>query len=180
MSETKTSGKTDGNVLIIGIGNVLMGDEGIGAHVARRLQDGPLPEGVTCLDGGTGGLQLLGLMQSARRIVLVDAAVDGGRVGRVRRLRPRFSSDYPRTLTAHDIGLKDLLDVLYLLGDAPDVTLLAVSIEPLRTMSLHLSPEIEEVAPIVAAMALAAAAEPPEAAVAGRTERSRQVCTSLP
>lgn len=108
--------------LILGIGNILMGDEGVGAHVAQQLQDLPLPPGVTCEDGGTGSLSLLEPMQQARRVVLVDATVDGAPPGTVVRLQPRFSSDYPRTLTAHDIGLKDLLDALYLLGEPPEVT----------------------------------------------------------
>ncbi|MDZ7292019.1 MAG: hypothetical protein ONB44_19480 [candidate division KSB1 bacterium] len=46
----------------------------------------------------------------------------------VRRLRPRFSKDYPRTLSANGIGLKDLLDAFYLLGNPQEVILFAVSI----------------------------------------------------
>ena len=113
---------------MLGIGNVLMGDEGVGIHTVWYLQDRPLPEVVRCLDGGTGGFHLLEPMQQAKRLVLVDATVDGAPVGTVRRLTPRFSTDYPPTLTAHDIGLKDLLDAFYLLGNPPSVTLFAVSI----------------------------------------------------
>jgi hydrogenase maturation protease len=51
--------------LILGIGNVLMGDEGVGVHVARHLMNMPLPEGVACLDGGTGSFNLLEPMQRA-------------------------------------------------------------------------------------------------------------------
>jgi len=45
------------SVLILGIGNILMGDEGIGVHVVRHLEKAPLPAGVECLDGGTGGFK---------------------------------------------------------------------------------------------------------------------------
>lgn len=140
--------------LILGIGNILMGDEGVGAHVAQHLEVATLPSGVACLDGGTGGLHLLEPLRSAPRILLVDATVDGQPPGTVRRLHPRFSSDYPPTLTAHDIGLKDLLDALYLLGDPPEVTLFAVSIEPPRGLDTELSPELAALVPDLADLVL--------------------------
>jgi len=138
------------SILILGIGNVLMGDEGVGPAVVREIERGPLPEGVTCLDGGTGSFTLLGPMQEARRVVLIDATADGRPPGTISRLEPRFSSDYPTTLTAHDIGLKDLLDAMYLLGDPPPVTLYAVTIEFPQPMGLELGPEIAATIPEVA------------------------------
>lgn len=141
-------------VLILGIGNILMGDEGIGVEVVRALEKTVLPASVECLDGGTGGFVLLEPMQNAARVILIDATIDGAKTGTVRRLRPRFSTDYPRTLTAHDIGLKDLLDTFYLLGDTPDVTLFAVSIPPLQFLKTELSNELLPVVPQVAQMVL--------------------------
>jgi len=129
-------------LLVLGIGNILMGDEGVGVEVVRQVEQRPLPGDVTCLDGGTGGFHLLGVLQQARHVILVDATVDGAPVGTLRRLQPRYSADYPRTLTAHDIGLKDLLDALYLLGGAPCVTLFAVSIAPLQEMGVGVSAEL--------------------------------------
>ena len=149
-----TNHKTAG-VLILGIGNVLMGDEGVGVHVVERLQEATLPDGVECLDGGTGSFVLLEPMQQASRVILIDATVDGAPAGTVRRLRPRFSKEYPRTLTAHDIGLKDLLDAFYLLGQPADVTLFAVSIDPLQDLSVELSPEVSAIVPDVAEAVLA-------------------------
>lgn len=137
-------------VLILGIGNVLMGDEGVGVHVVRHLENMPLPEGVACLDGGTGSFTLLEPMQRAKKVILIDATIDGAPAGTVRRLTPRFSKDYPRTLTAHDIGLKDLLDAFYLLGHAPEVILFAVSIDSLQEVGTELSPEIAAVVEEVA------------------------------
>ena len=49
----------ESNILILGVGNYLMGDEGLGVHVARALQGESLPEGVDVLDGGTAGFQLM-------------------------------------------------------------------------------------------------------------------------
>ena len=77
-------------------------------------------------------------------------SADGAPPGTVRRLTPRFSSDYPPTLTAHDIGLKDLLDAAYILDDPPDVTLFAVSIALPSELGTELSDEIAAVVPDVA------------------------------
>jgi hydrogenase maturation protease len=130
---------TEKKTLVLGIGNILMGDEGVGVHVVNEVAKRELPDDVVCLDGGTGSFNLLEPMQTAERVVLIDATIDGELAGTVRVLHPRFSKDYPRTLTAHDIGLKDLIDAFYLLGDTPNVTLFAVSIEDFQDMSTDLS-----------------------------------------
>src|SRR5664280_2516519 len=143
-----------GNVLVLGIGNVLMGDEGVGVHVVRHLETVGVPEGVELLDGGTGSFLLLDPMQRARRIILIDATLDNEPPGTVRRLTPSFSSDYPRTLTAHDIGLKDLLDTFYLLGHPVDVVLFAISIASLQEIVLEVFLEIAERVPEIAQLVL--------------------------
>jgi hydrogenase maturation protease len=125
--------------LVLGLGNVLMGDEGIGVHVVRALEQHTLPEGVVCLDGGTGGFTLLEPLQRADRIVLIDAAADGNPPGTVTRTTPRFSRDYPPTLTAHDVGVKDLLDVFYMQGGEQEVVLYAITIDPRQPISMSLS-----------------------------------------
>jgi hydrogenase maturation protease len=125
--------------LVLGLGNIIMGDEGIGVHVVRALEKHTLPAGVECLDGGTGGFTLLGPLQGADRIILVDAAADGNPEGTVTRTTPRFSCDYPPTLTAHDIGVKDLLDVFYIQGGGHEVVLYAIAIDPNQPISMELS-----------------------------------------
>ena len=134
---------------MLGVGNVLMSDEGVGVQVVRELEKLPLPPNVECLDGGTGGFHLLGPLQDADRILLIDACVDGQPAGSVRRLKPRFSSDYPRTLTAHDIGLKDLLDAAYLTDRPLNVTLLAISIDPLQGVDTELRPALAKEMPAI-------------------------------
>jgi len=136
-------------VLVLGIGNLLMADEGVGVQVVRELEKMPLPPNVECMDGGTGGFHLLGPLQDADRILLIDACVDGQPVGSVRRLKPRFSSDYPRTLTAHDIGLKDLLDAAYLTDRPLNVTLFAISIDPLQGVGTELRPALANELPAI-------------------------------
>jgi hydrogenase maturation protease len=132
-----------------------MGDEGVGVHVVRALEQRSLPAGVECLDGGTGGFVLLEPLQNADRIVLIDAAADGNAIGTVTRTTPKFSRDYPPTLTAHDIGVKDLLDAFYIQGGNRDVILYAITIDPLQSISLDLSTEIKKAADEAVALILA-------------------------
>jgi hydrogenase maturation protease len=126
--------------LVLGLGNVIMGDEGIGVHVVRALGRHALPQNVICLDGGTGGFILLEPLQQADRIFLIDATADDNAVGTVTRTTPKFSRDYPPTLTAHDIGVKDLLDAFYMQGGNRDVILYAITIDPNQKISMELSP----------------------------------------
>jgi len=126
----------------MGLGNILMSDEGVGVHVLREIQKQDLSAGVECLDGGTGGFTLLGALQSADRIILIDAAADGNPIGTVTRTTPRFSRDYPPTLTAHDVGVKDLLDVFYIQGGSQNVVLYAITIDPKQPISMDMSEEI--------------------------------------
>jgi hydrogenase maturation protease len=145
-------------LLILGIGNVLMGDEGVGVHVVNEISNAGVPDEVECLDGGTGSFLLLEAMQSAEKVILIDACIDGAEAGKVRKLQPKFSKDYPKTLTAHDIGLKDLLDAFYLMGKRPpDVTLFAISIPPLNDMILDLSPAVSSAVPHIAQLVRAEA-----------------------
>lgn len=125
--------------LVLGLGNVLMGDEGIGVHVVRAIEKHTLPENVECLDGGTGGFILLEPLQNAGRVLLIDAAADGNPPGTVTRTTPQFSRDYPPTLTAHDVGVKDLLDVFYMQGGGQKVVLYAITIDPQQPISMSLS-----------------------------------------
>ncbi len=141
--------------LVLGLGNVLMGDEGIGVYVVRALEKHTLPAGVECLDGGTGGFVLLGPLQEAGRIVMIDATDDGNPPGTVTRTTPRFSKDYPHTLTAHDIGIKDLLDVFYIQGGDHEVILYAITIDPQQPIRMSLSPEGELAAEVAVASILA-------------------------
>lgn len=122
-----------------------MGDEGVGLHVVKYLQGKKeqLP-GIDIVDGGTGGFHLLEYFHNYQRVILIDATIDGQPVGTVRMLRPKYSSDYPPTLTAHDIGLKDLLDTLYLLEKQPEIVLFTISIAQLDRVTLALSPYLQE------------------------------------
>jgi hydrogenase maturation protease len=122
------SAADDKPVLVLGIGNLLLGDEGIGVHAVRKLQEEPLPARVTVVDGGTGGFHLLEYFGAFPTIILIDAASDGKPSGTVSLAQPRYASDFPRSLTAHDIGLRDMIEAAALLGPLPVMFLVTVSI----------------------------------------------------
>lgn len=133
--------------VILGIGNLLMGDEGIGIHVAKYLEEHyPLP-GIPVIDGGTGGFHLTEYFQEYQRVILIDATIDGEPPGTIKMLQPKFAKDYPPTLTAHDIGLKDLLDSLFLMNYHPQVVLFTISIRDLNDVSLEPGPAVKAAIP---------------------------------
>lgn len=139
--------------LILGVGNLLMGDEGVGITAIRRLEQNGFDEHAELVDGGTSGFHLLGLFRGRRHIILIDAATDGKPLGTVSFIQPRYASDFPPTLTAHDIGLKDLLESAALLGDLPEVDLITVSIGQLGgSLSMTLSPAVARALPEVEAL----------------------------
>jgi hydrogenase maturation protease len=130
--------------LVIGLGNPLMGDDGAGVAVIERLRDDwDLPEEVELIDGGTWGMNLLPLVESARRLILVDAIRSGMAPGTLtvleRRELPRYFS---LKLSPHQIDLREVLALAELRGALPD-ELVAVGIEPERVeMEMSLSPRV--------------------------------------
>lgn len=131
------------STLILGVGNLLMGDEGVGIHAIRLLENQQLPATVRLLDGGTGGFHLLSLFQEHDPIIMIDATMDGGNPGKVTLIQPRFASDFPRTLSAHDIGLRDLLESATLIGALPTLYLITVCIGEIVPMTIELSAPVE-------------------------------------
>ncbi len=133
--------------LILGIGNYLMGDEGIGVHVVNTMENENLPANVVVLDGGTGGFHLLDYFLQYDHVILIDATLDNYPVGTIRLIKPKFASDFPPAMSTHDIGLKDLVSALQLLDKMPDIVLFVVSIETIQLQGIELTPEIKETVP---------------------------------
>jgi len=124
-----------------------MNDEGVGIHVVTRLEKEGIP-GADLMDGGTGGFHLLGFIQSYKTIIIIDASLDAFPVGHVRVLQPRYARDFPKQLSAHEIGLKDLIDSAILLGNMPTLHLVAISVKDFQDMGMELSPEVEAAIPV--------------------------------
>ena len=82
---------------------------------------------------------------------MIDATMDGQADGTVSLIEPRYATDFPRSLTAHDIGLRDLVESAALLGPLPKVYLVTVSIEQVQPMRVSLSPALEAAVPRVIA-----------------------------
>lgn len=137
------------NTLILGVGNLLLKDEGVGIHVVRALEEEELPSGVTLMDGGTGGLHLISWLTGYERIIMVDATLDSYPPGTVRTIQPRYASDFPPLMSAHEIGLKDMIEAMVLSGELPEIHLVVISVENISEVGTELTPFVEAAIPNV-------------------------------
>ncbi len=137
----------DREVLVIGLGNILLGDDGIGVHVVRQLAANPgKAPGLRPLDGGTLGFRLMDVFAHSDAILLVDAAELGEPPGAVRLLERDALNRHVRRagrVSAHEAGLVDLLTLARLEGHSPS-HLALLGIQPERidwgeTLSVPLS-----------------------------------------
>jgi len=124
--------RPDGPALVIGVGNVLLRDEGVGVRVARTLEalvgSGQIevPPGSMIVDGGTLGLDLLPMIEDSRALVLVDAVDLGRQPGTVAVMRgPELRRTLARHATPHEVGVGDLLALARFAGSLPDAVSLA-------------------------------------------------------
>lgn len=134
-------------VMVMGIGNWLMQDEGVGVHIVRLLEKEPLPSNVELVDGGTGGFHLLEYFQRHKNVILIDATLDNNPVGTIRLIKPKFAADFPKAMSTHDIGLKDLVSALQLLNTPVNIYLFVVSIKSIQEQGIELSAEVAAVLP---------------------------------
>ena len=133
--------------LILGVGNLLLKDEGVGIHVIHALEKENLPPGISLMDGGTGGLHLLGWLQGYDRIIMIDATLDENPPGTVRLINPRYASDFPPLMSAHEIGLRDMIGAMYLVNNLPEILLIVVSVTNIKEIGTDISPEIQAIFP---------------------------------
>lgn len=134
--------KPSSSILILGIGNYLMGDEGLGVHFIQQLEKENLPEGIDLLDGGTAGFQLMEYLEKYPIVIMVDATLDKNPVGTIRLIEPKFSQDFPKAMSTHEIGLKDLVESLSLMGKLPKIYLFVVTVADIAHLHVGLSPAV--------------------------------------
>ena len=151
---TETNKVAEPSTLILGIGNYLMGDEGIGVHVANVMSQMDLPGNVFVLDGGTGGFHLLEYFEEFEHVILIDATLDEQEPGSIRTIKPRYAKDFPTAMSTHDIGLKDLVSALQLLNKMPIIDLVVVSIASIQQQGIELTKDVESQIPSVIASVL--------------------------
>lgn len=137
------------SILIMGVGNYLMGDEGIGVQVIQEMAKMDLPESIDFLDGGTGGLLLLSCFEVYPAVIFIDATMDGKEPGTLSVLKPRFAADFPSALSVHDVGLKDMIEAVYLMDHIPEIHLITISIKEITPMTIDLSDPVKKAIPKV-------------------------------
>lgn len=135
------------SILILGVGNYLMGDEGIGVHIIQEMAKLDLPEYIDILDGGTGGFLLLNCFEAYNTVIFVDATMDGKPTGTITLIRPKFASDFPSALSVHDVGLKDMIEAVYLMDSKPNIPLFTISIKEMTPMTIGLSRKVKQAIP---------------------------------
>lgn len=136
-------------IKIIGIGNPLMGDDGIGIAAIRLLENHPLSDRVDVIDGGCGGLILLQLLEDCRHAIIVDAAEFQEKPGTIRILRNPDPDQLPENggqLLSHQPGLPEVLSAARCLNCLPPLTLVLVQIETCLPR-LHLSSGVQKSLP---------------------------------
>ena len=140
------------STLVLGMGNPILSDDGVGLLVADRLREGPLPDSVEVVQSEVGGLRLLELVRGFTRVIIIDAlrspAESGRHPGEVYRYEAKDFKGGHRYGSAHSIGLDTALEIGHKLGyDMPEeVTVFAIEAEDVETFS-------EELSPLVAAAA---------------------------
>jgi hydrogenase maturation protease len=121
-------------IVVLGLGNLLKGDDGVGVRVIEALQSGPeLPRGVECIDGGTGGPTLLVYFEEADALIVVDAVNLAAAPGTVRvfALEEIEDADEPARFSLHDVGILPMIELARQLGRCPPVVRI-VGVEPER------------------------------------------------
>jgi hydrogenase maturation protease len=136
------------SVAVVGLGNLILSDEGVGVHVVRRLDEAySFPDDVVLIDGGTSAIDLLDQLVEAEHIIFIDAAQTGGPPGSIVALQgARLPVWFRERMSPHQIGLADLLATLSLMDHTPESVTL-IGIEP-QSMELgtELTPKIDAAA----------------------------------
>jgi hydrogenase maturation protease len=145
MSTSQNETPVPGTV-VIGLGNPLMGDDGLGLVVLERLRDGwDLPADVELVDGGTWGMNLLHVIEDAERVLLIDAieiaASPGTEIVLPREQLPRYLAT---KISPHEVDMRDVLALAELRGNLPERTT-AIGLQPERIeLSEELSAVVQE------------------------------------
>jgi len=146
------------HTLVVGIGNILMRDEGVGVRVIEAMRDLPMPADIELLDGGTSGVDLVDEVADRTKVIVIDAVKTDGKPGTAFRFGPAdLLRDTEGTLSLHEFGLLDTLMTAEHLGCAPKEVVI-FGIQPKEvSVGLELSAEVAEALPKVIELVLAEA-----------------------
>ncbi len=131
-------------IVILGVGNVLLSDEGVGVHIANELMKMALPPEVSVVEGGTDGFGLLNIITEADRLIVVDAIKGGAPPGSIYRFDIGEVKNCPSGFKSslHQIGILEVLDLSALIGKTPRATVIGIEPKSLE-MGMEPSPEIK-------------------------------------
>ena len=145
MISSKNRGEEHMLTVILGIGNELLGDEGVGVHALRILRDEELPDQIRCVEAGTAILEILPDLEEADRIIILDAMKDGHAPGTVYRIPFAECSGAPCIASMHGF---DIFRVMALAGRSVPPPTVVFGVEPEQiSWSMQLSPPVTEAMP---------------------------------
>jgi hydrogenase maturation protease len=137
-------------VLILGVGNLLLKDDGFGVHLVNSLKDTVFPENIKVLEAGTVSHQLIPLLHEVDFLIVVDVVEAGDVPGSLFRFSPedmKFESE--QKVSLHQISLVDVLHMAELTGRKPQTVIIGVQPKDVASWSLELSDELNAVIPKV-------------------------------
>jgi hydrogenase maturation protease len=136
--------QTCNGVLVLGLGNLLFSDDGLGVHAIRGLeQDARVAAGVTLLDGGTQGLSLMPHLSGFPRLLVIDAVDVGEAPGTLVRFEGKALAGLPGKATVHQLGFADLMVAMNLLGESPE-EVVVLGVQPMSTdWGAELTPPVQ-------------------------------------
>lgn len=144
-------------VLVLGIGNLLLQDEGIGVRIVQEIQRRyHLPAEVEVLDGGTAGMALVEALVDKTQVIVIDAVRTGQPPGTpVRLAGPAVPVFFQQRITPHQLGIADVLATLTLAGKVPPHLVLIGIVPKTTELCLTLSAEVECQVETLVAMVIA-------------------------
>ncbi|WP_413285348.1 HyaD/HybD family hydrogenase maturation endopeptidase [Vibrio sp. MA40-2] len=109
------------NVLVLGVGNLLLRDESVGVHIINQLENEyQFPDGIDVVDGGTAGMELLEFIANREHVIIVDAVLTGAKPGTVINLKDdQVPALFHNKVSPHQLGISDLLGALKLTEESP-------------------------------------------------------------
>ncbi len=136
-------------ILVLGIGNILQKDDGIGVHIVNHIAETgmELPGDVELADGGTAGHDLIPLMQGRDKIIIVDALNVDDRPGSVYRFTPEHLLERKGAFSLHDVGIKEVIASLRILGEVPEIEIIGIVPEDIGTLDIGISDSVRESIP---------------------------------
>ncbi len=115
---------------IIGIGNILLKDDGVGVYVVRQLENEELPSTVELVDGGTSTLDTLSYFLEYNKVIVVDCLKSGHKPGTIYKIKPEEIKDYKQeNLSIHDVQILDVVKMANMLAKFPKVVIFGVEPE---------------------------------------------------